>query len=209
MLGKIETISSVKQITDITKSFQISSIEDVYPLGFVYVQYPQKKSPSELFPSLSWQEIDYSGAFFRASGINAAPFITASGTLVTQPQGTSTTSLGITKAGSVYGNSQDLYDSYWELKHSHQAYAGNYYEAGSYYSYGAAGFSYGSFNDHWHVGYTSAGDPGNPAGDAQNMYHRHSYTFTPSVSNDLSFAWSSDDSETRPTNYTIKLWKRT
>lgn len=213
MLGKVETINSVKQITNITKTVKVSSIEDVYPVGFVYVQYPQRKTPSELFPMLTWQEIDYSGAFFRASGTNAAPFITSSGTLTTQPQGTSTASLSISKSGSVYGNAQGVYNSYYTLKHSHGAYAGNALHAGDYYSYGANGFSYGIYNAHWHVGYTSAGDPNNPAGDAQNMYHRHSLTFTPSVSNNLSFAWSSEhdgvtDSETRPSNYTIRIWKR-
>lgn len=212
MLGKVETINSVKQITNITKTVKVSSMEDVYPAGFVYVQYPQRKSPSELFPMLTWQELDYSGAFFRASGTNAAPFITSSGTLTTQPQGTSTTGLSITKSGSVYGNAQGVYSEYTNATHSHTVYTGNSNAGGSYYVYGGQMSINGNY-DLYHAGYTSAGDPNNPSGDEQNLYHNHSFTFTPSVSNNLSFAWSSEhdsvtDSETRPSNYTIRIWKR-
>lgn len=213
MLGKVETINSVKQITNITKTVKVSSMEDVYPAGFVYVQYPQRKSPSELFPTLTWQELDYSGAFFRASGTNAAPFITPSGTLSTQPQGTSTVDLSISKSGSVYGNAQGIYCEYTNWDHAHTSVAtGNYVAGSAWYSYAAVYNGYGNFDGNWHAGYTSSGDPNNPS-DSQNMYHSHSYTFTPSVSNDLSFAWSSEhngdtDSETRPINYTIRIWKR-
>lgn len=189
-------------------------MEDIYPEGFVYVQYPQRKSPSELFPMLSWQELNYNGAFFRASGTNAAPFITSSGTLTTQPQGTSTSGLNISKSGSVYGNAQGVYCEYTNWSHTHdRTRLGNYVAGTVWYSYAASYNGYGNYDTAWHAGYTSSGDPNNPSGDPQNMYHSHSFTFTPSVSNNLSFAWSSEhdgvtDSETRPINYTIRIWKR-
>lgn len=46
----------------------------VWPIGVLYTQYPQQKSPQELFPNTTWEEVNYSGAFFRASGGNAAAF---------------------------------------------------------------------------------------------------------------------------------------
>ena len=36
----------------------------------------------------------------------------------------------------------------------------------------------------------------------------HSHGFTPSVSDNISVSISSNDSETRPINYTIRIWKR-
>ena len=36
----------------------------------------------------------------------------------------------------------------------------------------------------------------------------HSHTFTPSVSDNISVSISSNDSETRPINFTIRIWKR-
>ena len=205
MLGKVETVNSVKQITNMTKSVKILSMEDIYPAGFVYVQYPQRKAPSELFPMLSWQELDYSGAFFRASGTNAAPFIASSGTLTTQPQGTSTAGLSIAKSGSVYGNAQGVYSGYTTWSHSHTVYTGNYVAGSKKNCYAATYGGYSYFSSHW--------DTGDTGGPDRSLYHRHEYTFTPSVSNDLSFAWSTEhsgvtDSETRPTNYTIRIWKR-
>ena len=49
-------------------------IDMVWPIGVIYTQYPQQKSPQELFPNTTWEEVNYSGAFFRASGGNAAAF---------------------------------------------------------------------------------------------------------------------------------------
>ena len=49
-------------------------IDKVWPIGVIYTQFPQQKSPQELFPGTTWVEVDYGGAFFRASGGNAAAF---------------------------------------------------------------------------------------------------------------------------------------
>ena len=46
----------------------------VWPVGVIYTQYPQQKSPQELFPNTTWVEVNYGGAFFRASGGNAKAF---------------------------------------------------------------------------------------------------------------------------------------
>ena len=47
----------------------------MYPIGYVYPQYPKQKSPNELWGDIStWEEIDYGGAFFRAAGGNSDTF---------------------------------------------------------------------------------------------------------------------------------------
>ena len=57
----------------------------VRPIGDTYVQYPQQASPNELWGDIStWEVVNYDGAFFRASGGNAAAFIEKSGVLSKQ-----------------------------------------------------------------------------------------------------------------------------
>lgn len=61
-----------------------------YPIGYVYKQYPGKKSPMEMWSDFStWIELDYNGAFFRSNGGNSLSFNnhliieTISGTTIT------------------------------------------------------------------------------------------------------------------------------
>ena len=46
------------------------------PIGFIYVQLPKDKPPSELWPSMTWQDISasYENVFFRVVGSDAASF---------------------------------------------------------------------------------------------------------------------------------------
>lgn len=179
MLGKVETINGVKQITNLTSEVSNVTLEDVYPIGFVYTQYPQRKSPAELFPMFTWTELSYDGAFFRASGTNANPFITANDTLTPQAQGTAKNGLSV----SVDTNS------------SLTGYAGAFSGAGFIQGNAAYGgiCGLGTYRGN---AYQGAG--GSPGYDLSiNANHGH----TCSV--------SSSDSETRPTNYTIKIWART
>ncbi|KAJ6643680.1 hypothetical protein Bhyg_08644, partial [Pseudolycoriella hygida] len=46
------------------------------PIGFVYVQYPNRPAPGALWPTVKWQQItsDYAGQFFRAEGQNSKSF---------------------------------------------------------------------------------------------------------------------------------------
>lgn len=50
----------------------------IVPIGFVYVQFPDQKSPQELFPGGTsvWSDVtvEYAGLFFRADGGTAIPF---------------------------------------------------------------------------------------------------------------------------------------
>ena len=57
-------------------------------IGEVYVQYPQQTSPTDLFVCTKWKlQEQYTGAFFRATGGNAAVFIEKTGELVSQKEG--------------------------------------------------------------------------------------------------------------------------
>ena len=47
-------------------------------------------------------------------------------------------------------------------------------------------------------------DRSNAYTSSTNLNHRHSLSFTPSVSGSL----TSNDNETRPINFTVKVWKR-
>ena len=46
-----------------------------YPVNGVYTQYPQQEPPAKLWIGTTWEELNFSGAFFRATGGNAQAFI--------------------------------------------------------------------------------------------------------------------------------------
>ena len=45
-----------------------------FPIGYVYTQYPTKKSPTELGFAGTWTPFDYAGDFFRSEGGDASAF---------------------------------------------------------------------------------------------------------------------------------------
>jgi len=57
-----------------------NSLENVkknpVPLGFIYVQLPNEKSPKEIWPWMLWNDVSsaYAGIFFRVAGGNASSF---------------------------------------------------------------------------------------------------------------------------------------
>lgn len=62
----------------ITKTDELANFTTLYnalfPVGFVYTQYPGCKSPTELNMPGTWEELKFGGAFFRSVGGNAKPF---------------------------------------------------------------------------------------------------------------------------------------
>jgi hypothetical protein len=50
--------------------------ENLVPIGFIYVQLPNEKSPTEIWPWMTWNDTTsaYAGLFFRAVGEKSAPF---------------------------------------------------------------------------------------------------------------------------------------
>lgn len=129
------------------------------PINATYVQYPQCKSPQEIWFTTTWTELNYSGAFFRASGGNAAAFNGGK-------QGQSIQSHNHTGNTSTNGN------------HAH-----------------TIGFAYEFYGDE--NGYRNVTNRGSTwTSEAGN--HSHSFTTN----------YTGGD-ETRPANYTIRVWKRT
>lgn len=122
-----------------------------------------------------------------------------SNVLITQTQGTAKNGLTVNKNGNAYGNSQTIYTEYVDLSHSHNVVLGTAYFSGSYYTTPISAF--GSIGNYSTVdsGYTTTA----------NLNHRHSATFTPSVSDNISISLGNGDNETRSNNFTYKIWKRT
>jgi hypothetical protein len=68
-----------KTLLNARKELQ-NSLEDVkknpVPIGFIYVQLPNEKSPTEIWPWMTWNDVSsaYAGVFFRVTGGDAASF---------------------------------------------------------------------------------------------------------------------------------------
>ena len=199
MVGKVETVDNVKQITKLTSNIDAVSLDDAFPIGFVYVQYPQQAAPSDLFSDFTWTEVDYNGAFFRASGGNADSFITPTGTLTPQGQATAVNGLGISKTGSCWGNEQTIYsDSQWH-HHNHTVHVGEYSHYNSSGKWCWCFALQGPYNyDVLNWGYA----------ETAYAYHTHIIDFYPSVSENISFTVTGS-TETRPKNFTVRIWERT
>jgi hypothetical protein len=54
----------------------LNTIKNPFPIGFIYVQLPKEKSPTEIWPWMIWKDVtsDYAGLFFRAEGGESASF---------------------------------------------------------------------------------------------------------------------------------------
>ena len=166
------------QIIATKENTAVSQLLDaLYPVGVTYLQFPTCESPVDLFPTLTWTEINFDGAFFRASGTNADAFIRVGGTLIPQGQGTAVNNLSMgnmsqNATGTIYID---------EL---------------------ASG--YGTFNPYGNISRgSSPGVTYTRSASANGTY----YAFNINVQHNHSL--SSTDSETRPVNYTVKVWKRT
>lgn len=68
LLTNLEVLQNIKIVDNL-------SMDTIYPIGCTYTQYPQTKSPNDLFPFTKWELVDFDGAFFRAEGTNANEFI--------------------------------------------------------------------------------------------------------------------------------------
>ena len=46
------------------------------PIGFIYVQLPSEKAPTDIWPWMTWTDVSssYAGVFFRVTGGDAASF---------------------------------------------------------------------------------------------------------------------------------------
>ena len=185
-------INAVGQLLAVLNKIKAEAINEAWPVGITYVQYPQQKSPQELFPKTTWVELSYDGAFFRASGGNAAAFIEKSGVLTKQKSQNKAHSHEMDSAG----------------RHSHGR--GNMeisgYISGLQTSMGAGGAFF--FSDV----YAGLSPRMVSVSDARTISFSASKTWTGNTSENGSHSHTVHDdggSESRPENYTIKIWKRT
>ena len=166
--GKVKWVN----VTDVNGK---AIIDMVWPVGVIYVQFPQQKSPQELFPNTTWVEVNYGGAFFRASGGNAAAFNGGK-------QGQSIQSHN--HLASFSGNKQQ-----GEVDLDNNINGGSPIRS-------CSGVFSGKGNSR--IGLDS--------GDWTNRWAGFKLSITPSGSVSVGYT---GDAETRPANYTIRIWKRT
>ena len=157
-------------------------------VGKRITQYPQEEAPTDVYPCTSWQEISYDGAFFRAAGGNAAAFIEKSGVLSKQGQ-----SIQSHKHSIAHKHSRGTMEITGSLSGTKDIYNG---------ASGAFSINYDQKSrPHWED-------------DRENTYANCSfvasrswsgYTSEPTNGN----SGSTGDTETRPSNYSVRIWKRT
>lgn len=171
-------------------------------------QYPQEKAPGTIYPCTEWQEINYNGAFFRSAGGNAAAFVEHGNTLPSpQSQGTAQYTVSDADNISFTGVASEVstVDPSWDIEYSGDNHSHTYYS-----KYAKTGSSIATR----HVLYVDA------KSDAKNTNYNittdeettsisgtitgdHTHTFTPSGT-----ITAPDGSETRPKNFTMKVWER-
>ena len=180
------------------------TLEDAdFPVGYVYTQFPQQSAPADLGLPGTWTEItsNYAGRFFRAEGGNAAAFGCC------QAESNKWTNSCSCKCTDTNSNSIPLHRHaysrdpgpsncihYWPyLSYGcHKSTNCYFYNQTSYVAeevFGIACIGGNYYMAHLPIHLTSL--DGNCSG------HRHQVTL------------SSSYSETRPINYSIRIWKRT
>lgn len=161
-------------------------------VGKRITQYPQEENPTDVYPCTAWEEISYDGAFFRASGGNAAAFIEKSGVLSKQESQNKAHSHEMDSAGGHKHGRGDM-----EISGAISGLGVNMRVSGACYV-------------------SSAYSGSNPRmisdSDARTISFLASRTWTGNTSENGSHSHTVHDdggSESRPENYTIKIWKRT
>lgn len=181
ILNKPSIPSKTSDLTNDSGFVSQSSLLNIcYPVGVVYVQYPGCDAPGTLFPNTAWTELDFGGAFFRASGGKAKTFNSGSqaDSVKSHTHSGTTGEMSGDNYGSVECASEGLFNGRGTMT------------SGGRFSL--------SNNRNW------AGGDNNEANRPGKLYlnlsHTHGFT---TDSNDTSAT------ETRPFNYTIRIWKRT
>jgi hypothetical protein len=205
----------------------------IYPVGFVYSQYPQQKSPNELWGNIStWQELDFGGAFFRSSGGNADEFDANIKAITTVSGNTITIANHGASAGTV------IYDYTYNESRVVSSVSGNVITLNSQFSHtelrnvliaqSAQNYAHthtrGTMNIKGSVS-NSADRVFFPTGSSGALYtsdaranflgsYRESGKSSQTLNFDASRNWTGATSENggvdaRPSNFTKKLWVRT
>ena len=162
-------------------------------VGKRITQYPQEESPTDVYPCTSWEEISYDGAFFRASGGNAAAFIEKSGVLSKQEQSIQSHSHTIdhTHTRGTFNITGQIAGAPCGKNHFSSSYAN------------------GAFNlVNWGYGKTEGVKWNSDSSLIANFVASRTWTGETSGPSEEN-SGSTGDTETKPANYTIRVWKRT
>lgn len=183
--------------------------DTAHPVGEIYIQYPQQLDPNTLYNSANvsctWTlQTQYDGAFFRASGTNAQTFITENDTLTAQGQATAKNGLSLSSTLSV-GNA-----SSGGTSNVTGAMSGNSSGTAKFKAYGgdpsvmstSGNISKNNPSREGSVGGTSA-TTAQQNTITVNVAHTHAVYLRGSVT------LGDGDTETRPVNFTVQIWKRT
>lgn len=179
--------------SDIYANIAQAAFDAAHPVGETYPQYPQQEDPHTLYNKngikSTWTVVNYSGAFFRAQGGNAAAFIDKNSVLSKQG-GQNASHSHSANAGGMSANASGKFGGYPQ----NQARMFDF----------ASGFctledSSASYNRSVSWQDTSS-NVGNRWHSAIGMNIDHTHTVT---------VGAQGGNENRPENYTIRVWKRT
>jgi hypothetical protein len=171
-------------------------------VGRCIPQYPQEKTPVQLYPCTMWIEKDYNGAFFRTEGGNADAFIEEGNSIVVQTQETAVNHLSFSGTLNKNSDNEDSHPTFnlGKPSHTHKDTYTGYIRTGN-------GNAYQSY-------YYNAVQSKNVTLSLQASYvhikgsvkddssKNHSHSFIPEGT------VNSTDTETRPNNYAMKVWQR-
>jgi len=64
------------ELSELRKVVNQNNNNNAVPIGFIYAQLPNEKSPTEIWPWMTWNDVSatYAGVFFRVMGGEAAAF---------------------------------------------------------------------------------------------------------------------------------------
>jgi len=189
--------SAETALQNLTNSaFKTTLFNFCYPIGVTYVQYPQQESPNVLFAGTDsvWQVIDYGGAFFRAQGGNAETFSEKTDDLKLQSDCIKETTV------SVSGGS-----------HSHGGQTGNVTGSGTTWEHNHPINKTGANAGRNDSGYLTVADHQSDFTGTINSFNanlQHTHSIPDSGNLTMTGTIGAENTETRPKNYTIRVWKR-
>jgi hypothetical protein len=192
IVNEVNTLTDeVSTIEQAISSGAIPTFDVVYPIGCTYMQYPNCPSPNDLWGSIStWTELDFGGAFFRATGGNAKNF----------NDGVQKESIKQHKHGfSWSGTTSDMDgDNYGSVECASE---GLFNGRGNITTGGRISVSN---NRNWAGGDNN--ESNRPGKMTINLSHTHTYSGESTTEYNST---SVGNNETRPKNYTVRIWKRT
>ena len=197
----IKNQSDINELNNKLSSMEQTNFKAIFdlvrPVGDTYVQYPQQASPNELWGSFStWQVVNYDGAFFRAEGTNANAFIEKTDNLVKQTEAIKSHTHPFSWRGTTYGMNRNWF-------HNHSMYCFMANEAPITNIGNNFGITWNGRKGLWES-YVQNGNQIEPRIGTLGVDINHEHYYEGS-----STTGSSGSTENRPTNFTIKVWKRT